>query len=210
MAAGPVRKRARERAGRPRIGPQMSAVQSGLRRATPGCRQKQAGMAGRLLLLACLGSCWCPALLALLQPGGMLYPRESPSRELKELGGLWSFRADWSEGRDAGFVHRWYGQPLRQVRAGSARILCRNPRRDARFVGERRERDGYIAAGRTRAGLQSGVTQGSPLPFPVTFALLSCGFLRITGKVASPRIGGRGSAPFVPFGGGYGLWRDCG
>ncbi|XP_034994652.1 beta-glucuronidase [Zootoca vivipara] len=46
--------------------------------------------------------------------GGMLYPRESPSRELKELGGLWSFRADWSERRDAGFVEGWYKKPLSQ------------------------------------------------------------------------------------------------
>uniref|UniRef100_A0A8C9EQ68 Glucuronidase beta n=1 Tax=Pavo cristatus TaxID=9049 RepID=A0A8C9EQ68_PAVCR len=47
--------------------------------------------------------------------GGMLYPRESPSRELKELGGIWSFRADFSPGRVAGFEQRWYRQPLRQT-----------------------------------------------------------------------------------------------
>lgn len=52
--------------------------------------------------------------------GGMLYPRESPSRELKELGGIWSFRADFSPGRDAGFEQRWYRQPLRQVARGWA------------------------------------------------------------------------------------------
>ncbi|XP_077167880.1 beta-glucuronidase [Paroedura picta] len=52
--------------------------------------------------------------VALALDGGMLFPRESPSRELKELGGLWSFRADWSEQRDAGFVQQWYRQPLRQ------------------------------------------------------------------------------------------------
>lgn len=52
--------------------------------------------------------------------GGMLYPRESPSRELKELGGIWSFRADFSPGRDAGFEQRWYRQPLRQVARGLA------------------------------------------------------------------------------------------
>ncbi|XP_063002456.1 beta-glucuronidase [Elgaria multicarinata webbii] len=45
---------------------------------------------------------------------GMLYPRESPSRELKELSGIWSFRADWSQQRDAGFAEQWYKQPLRQ------------------------------------------------------------------------------------------------
>ncbi|XP_074969006.1 beta-glucuronidase [Phalacrocorax aristotelis] len=67
------------------------------------------GAAGgcRLLLLLALGR-------AAALPGGMLYPRETPSRERKELGGVWSFRADFSPGRDAGFVHRWYRQPLRQ------------------------------------------------------------------------------------------------
>ncbi|XP_064533940.1 beta-glucuronidase isoform X2 [Pseudopipra pipra] len=63
----------------------------------------------------------CPLLLLLpLLPGraaalpGMLQPRDTPSRERKELGGLWSFRADLSPGRDAGFAQRWYRQPLRQ------------------------------------------------------------------------------------------------
>ncbi|XP_070591166.1 beta-glucuronidase [Erythrolamprus reginae] len=67
----------------------------------------------KLLLCACcvlLG--WCPAGAL---DGGMLYPRESPSRERKDLGGLWSFRADWSEQRDAGFVEQWYRRPLRQT-----------------------------------------------------------------------------------------------
>lgn len=50
--------------------------------------------------------------------GGMLYPRESPSRELKELGGVWSFRADFSPGRAAGFEQRWYRRPLREVQRG--------------------------------------------------------------------------------------------
>ncbi|XP_075575760.1 beta-glucuronidase [Pelecanus crispus] len=69
------------------------------------------GMAGGccLLLLLALGRAAAPP------PGGMLYPRETPSRERKELDGLWSFRADLSPGRDAGFVHRWYRQPLWQT-----------------------------------------------------------------------------------------------
>ncbi|XP_032184612.1 beta-glucuronidase isoform X1 [Mustela erminea] len=46
--------------------------------------------------------------------GGMLYPRESPSRERKELHGLWSFRADFSENRQRGFEQRWYRSPLRE------------------------------------------------------------------------------------------------
>ncbi|XP_037670621.1 beta-glucuronidase isoform X1 [Choloepus didactylus] len=47
--------------------------------------------------------------------GGMLYPRESPSRERKELGGLWSFRADFSASRRQGFEQQWYRRPLREL-----------------------------------------------------------------------------------------------
>ncbi|XP_007940715.1 beta-glucuronidase [Orycteropus afer afer] len=47
--------------------------------------------------------------------GGMLYPRESPSRERKELGGLWSFRADFSDNRRQGFEQQWYKRPLREL-----------------------------------------------------------------------------------------------
>ncbi|XP_004705989.2 beta-glucuronidase [Echinops telfairi] len=47
--------------------------------------------------------------------GGMLYPRESPSRERKELGGLWSFRADFSANRRQGFEQQWYQRPLREL-----------------------------------------------------------------------------------------------
>ncbi|XP_063154587.1 beta-glucuronidase isoform X1 [Candoia aspera] len=67
----------------------------------------------RLLLSAfwlVLGWCLAGAL-----ESGMLYPRESSSRELKDLSGLWSFRADWSEQRDAGFVEQWYKRPLQQT-----------------------------------------------------------------------------------------------
>nr|KAF6366282.1 glucuronidase beta [Pipistrellus kuhlii] len=51
---------------------------------------------------------------ALALRGGMLYPRESPSRERKELGGLWKFRADFSENRRQGFEQQWYRAPLRE------------------------------------------------------------------------------------------------
>ncbi|XP_067866403.1 beta-glucuronidase isoform X2 [Heterodontus francisci] len=44
-----------------------------------------------------------------------LSPRETPSRELKELGGLWSFRADQSANRNRGFEEKWYQQPLRKT-----------------------------------------------------------------------------------------------
>ncbi|XP_072608852.1 beta-glucuronidase [Vulpes vulpes] len=46
--------------------------------------------------------------------GGMLYPRESPSRERKDLDGLWSFRADFSDSRRQGFEQQWYRAPLRE------------------------------------------------------------------------------------------------
>ncbi|KAG8587572.1 hypothetical protein GDO81_005708 [Engystomops pustulosus] len=46
--------------------------------------------------------------------GGMLYPKETPTRELKELNGIWSFRADKSPQRDEGFQQQWYKRPLRE------------------------------------------------------------------------------------------------
>lgn len=61
-------------------------------------------------------------LLAALGPGlcvpgsGMLFPRESSSRELKELNGLWQFRADRSPSRNQGFQEAWYKRPLVEVR----------------------------------------------------------------------------------------------
>ena len=55
--------------------------------------------------------------LAVLLGGGrgLLYPKESVSREVKELNGLWHFRADYSPSRNAGFVEQWYKQPLSKV-----------------------------------------------------------------------------------------------
>ncbi|XP_069556769.1 beta-glucuronidase-like [Brachyistius frenatus] len=43
---------------------------------------------------------------------GMLFPRESSSRELKELNGLWDFRADKSANRNQGFERSWYKSRL--------------------------------------------------------------------------------------------------
>ncbi|KAM6969731.1 beta-glucuronidase [Aplochiton taeniatus] len=39
---------------------------------------------------------------------GMLFPRESSSREIKELNGIWNFRADFSPNRHLGFEKAWY------------------------------------------------------------------------------------------------------
>lgn len=62
-----------------------------------------------------LGQLLCSCALAL--QGGMLFPKETPSRELKVLDGLWSFRADNSNNRLQGFEQQWYRQPLREVSA---------------------------------------------------------------------------------------------
>ncbi|KAI3373456.1 hypothetical protein L3Q82_022063 [Scortum barcoo] len=46
---------------------------------------------------------------------GMLFPRESPSREVKELSGLWVFRADKSPSRNQGFEGAWYKKRLAET-----------------------------------------------------------------------------------------------
>uniref|UniRef100_A0A8C5GUP4 Beta-glucuronidase n=1 Tax=Gouania willdenowi TaxID=441366 RepID=A0A8C5GUP4_GOUWI len=48
----------------------------------------------------------------LLLDSGMLFPRESASREVKELNGLWAFRADISPSRNQGFEEAWYKSRL--------------------------------------------------------------------------------------------------
>ena len=60
---------------------------------------------------------FCFLVLQLLLGSGvaLLYPRESQYREVKELNGLWHFRADYSDGRDEGFTQAWYKQPLSKV-----------------------------------------------------------------------------------------------
>lgn len=59
-------------------------------------------------------------LLAVLDAGclldtGMLFPRESASREVKELNGLWTFRADMSPNRNEGFERAWFKGRLAEV-----------------------------------------------------------------------------------------------
>lgn len=65
-----------------------------------------------LLRLSCLFAvlkCGCPL------DSGMLYPRETSSREVKELNGLWKFRADMSPSRNQGFERAWYKNHLEEV-----------------------------------------------------------------------------------------------
>ena len=61
-------------------------------------------MRGLWLLVGGLGCC-----------SGLLYPRESESRDVRSLDGLWNFRADFSPDRNAGFEEQWYQSPLSQV-----------------------------------------------------------------------------------------------
>lgn len=46
---------------------------------------------------------------------GLLYPRESPSRERKDLSGIWNFRPSPQQDQDVGFREKWYTQPLDKV-----------------------------------------------------------------------------------------------
>lgn len=67
---------------------------------------------GGMLFLLCLFAvlkCGCPL------DTGMLYPRETSSREVKELNGLWKFRADMSPNRNQGFERAWYKYHLEEV-----------------------------------------------------------------------------------------------
>jgi len=47
--------------------------------------------------------------------GGMLYPRESESRQIQLLDGMWNFRADTSDCRCEGLFQKWYLKPLSQT-----------------------------------------------------------------------------------------------
>ncbi|XP_062342355.1 beta-glucuronidase [Osmerus eperlanus] len=46
---------------------------------------------------------------------GMLFPRESSSREIREINGLWNFRADFSLNRNLGFEQAWYKSRLAET-----------------------------------------------------------------------------------------------
>ncbi|XP_031559718.1 beta-glucuronidase-like, partial [Actinia tenebrosa] len=63
-----------------------------------------------LQLISVIVGCFLPSTSSTLP--GMLYPRESESREVKEVNGIWDFRADRSENRQAGFQNAWFSKPL--------------------------------------------------------------------------------------------------
>ena len=54
------------------------------------------------------------ALLA-VSCDAILFPKDSPSRLVKELDGVWRFMIDDSPSRSAGFVDEWYSKPLGSV-----------------------------------------------------------------------------------------------
>ena len=58
---------------------------------------------------------WILILVLLHGGGSMLYPRESANREVKDLSGLWQFRADYSMNRNEGVENEWHKQPLSKV-----------------------------------------------------------------------------------------------
>lgn len=53
---------------------------------------------------------------------GMLYPRDSESRQTKLLDGVWQFRADTSPARNQGFQENWWTDRLLEVRILSSVI----------------------------------------------------------------------------------------
>ena len=59
-------------------------------------------------LLTLLWSCLVVADLS----QGMLFPRETETRQVKSLDGMWDFRADISF---VGFEEMWYSLPLAEV-----------------------------------------------------------------------------------------------
>ena len=56
------------------------------------------------------------SLVSSVQCKGILYPRESESREVKSLDGIWAFRKDGGNGAPVrGFEEEWFTKPLFMV-----------------------------------------------------------------------------------------------
>lgn len=65
---------------------------------------------------------WCALLVTMFShdsvmtdPGGMLYPRESETREVTSLDGLWNFRLSPSSDHRMGFDQFWHKKDLAEV-----------------------------------------------------------------------------------------------
>ncbi len=54
---------------------------------------------------------------------GLLFPKDSPSRLVKDLNGVWKFKIDDSPSRNDGFNEKWYSKPLSQVTSTRLRHL---------------------------------------------------------------------------------------
>ena len=50
--------------------------------------------------------------LLILNCYGLLFPKDSPTRLVTDLDGVWNFRADFSPSRNAGFEEEWWTKPL--------------------------------------------------------------------------------------------------
>ena len=72
----------------------------------PSCRN-----AGLFLVLQLIAGVSC-----------ILYPQDNSHRLVKELNGLWNFRADFSAGRNQGFHEKWFSKPLEEVSHSLSRI----------------------------------------------------------------------------------------
>jgi beta-glucuronidase len=65
-------------------------------------------MEGLLVLLM-----FCTVLHATVS--GILYPRESESREVISLDGIWKFRTSPTEDQEKGFRNKWFSTDLEEV-----------------------------------------------------------------------------------------------
>lgn len=59
-------------------------------------------------------------LIVPLKCSNLLYPRESETREVKSLDGIWQFLPGNAEGGEQGFREKWHLKPL------SNEVLCTN------------------------------------------------------------------------------------
>jgi len=55
---------------------------------------------------------------------GILYPRESESREVKSLDGIWHFRTADIEDQELGFKRKWFQHPLQHVSIAAIIMIC--------------------------------------------------------------------------------------
>nr|CAD7434420.1 unnamed protein product [Timema monikensis] len=59
--------------------------------------------------------CYFSPIFGDISPGGILYPRESESREVRSLDGVWNFRLSPIDEPTQGLTQQWYQQELRKT-----------------------------------------------------------------------------------------------